>query len=252
MPVNREEDSAAVAIWWSRGGGFGGGGFGGGGFGRRGFDINRPHGSIYYGIGDSALNAAPYLAERPADGKSVIRAEQFRWIGGRAAEHSQDLPRRQRRLFISSITTASAERIRLISFRRCRRCSSGPGMLCLGVSQICNSEPPLARTTDRDIQSVARTRRTPGTYSRIPQTCPDHRSRRRQIARIHSLPEPAGQSPKLSLRHFDEQRQRRPEHTRESQLWRRACGGGRRGGGGRRSAQQPARLAFTTTDRART
>jgi len=47
-------------------GGFGGGGFGGGfggggrGFGRRGFDINRPHGSIYYGIGDSALNAAPY------------------------------------------------------------------------------------------------------------------------------------------------------------------------------------------------
>jgi trimeric autotransporter adhesin len=47
------------------GGGFGGGagGRGGGGrmvFGRRGFDINHPHGSIYYGIGDSALNAAPY------------------------------------------------------------------------------------------------------------------------------------------------------------------------------------------------
>jgi outer membrane receptor protein involved in Fe transport len=43
-------------------GGFGGGGFGGGAnvFGRRGFDINRPHGSIYYGIGDSALNAAPF------------------------------------------------------------------------------------------------------------------------------------------------------------------------------------------------
>ncbi|MGA8620622.1 MAG: TonB-dependent receptor [Candidatus Sulfotelmatobacter sp.] len=50
-------------------GGFGGGqgGFGGGGgrggamaIGRRGFDINHPHGSIYYGVGDSALNAAPY------------------------------------------------------------------------------------------------------------------------------------------------------------------------------------------------
>jgi hypothetical protein len=46
-------------------GGFGGGaggGFGGSAtvFGRRGFDINKPHGSIYYGIGDSALNAAPY------------------------------------------------------------------------------------------------------------------------------------------------------------------------------------------------
>ncbi|HXZ42587.1 MAG TPA: carboxypeptidase-like regulatory domain-containing protein, partial [Terriglobales bacterium] len=50
-------------------GGFGGGGFGGGPggrgggraiFGRRGFDINHPHGSIYYGVGDSALNATPY------------------------------------------------------------------------------------------------------------------------------------------------------------------------------------------------
>jgi hypothetical protein len=43
-------------------GGGGGGGFGGGAalFGQRGFDINKPHGSIYYGIGDSALNAAPY------------------------------------------------------------------------------------------------------------------------------------------------------------------------------------------------
>jgi len=42
------------------GGGFGGRGGGGGGFGRRGFDINHSHGSIYYGIGDSALNASPY------------------------------------------------------------------------------------------------------------------------------------------------------------------------------------------------
>ncbi len=46
------------------GGGPGGRGAGGGGgravFGRRGFDMNHPHGSIYYGAGDSALNAAPY------------------------------------------------------------------------------------------------------------------------------------------------------------------------------------------------
>jgi trimeric autotransporter adhesin len=44
-------------------GGFGGGMGGGGGravFGRRGFDVNHPHGSIYYGLGGSALNAAPY------------------------------------------------------------------------------------------------------------------------------------------------------------------------------------------------
>jgi hypothetical protein len=45
------------------GGGFGGGGGPGGAMtivGRRGFDVNHPHGSIYYGVGDSALNAAPY------------------------------------------------------------------------------------------------------------------------------------------------------------------------------------------------
>jgi hypothetical protein len=41
------------------GSGFGGRG-GRGAFGRRGFDVNHPHGSIYYGLGDSALNAAPY------------------------------------------------------------------------------------------------------------------------------------------------------------------------------------------------
>src|SRR5208337_5194676 len=67
-----------------QGGGFGGGGFGGPGggggggggagpmvFGRRGFDINRPHGSLYYGVGDSALNASPFAltgqpTEKPA------------------------------------------------------------------------------------------------------------------------------------------------------------------------------------------
>ncbi len=54
--------------------------FGGGGpgramtiTGRRGFDINHPHGSIYYGIGDSALNAAPYaLAGEPASNPAYV------------------------------------------------------------------------------------------------------------------------------------------------------------------------------------
>jgi uncharacterized membrane protein YgcG len=61
------------------GGGFGGagGGFGGGGFGRRGFDINRPHGSLYYGIGDSALNASPYsLTGQPTE-KPGYRQNSF-------------------------------------------------------------------------------------------------------------------------------------------------------------------------------
>jgi trimeric autotransporter adhesin len=78
------------------GGGFGGGGFGGpGGFGgggsgrpmtitgRRGFDINHPHGSIYYGIGDSALNAAPYaLAGEPATNPAYVQNSFGGSIGG--------------------------------------------------------------------------------------------------------------------------------------------------------------------------
>jgi len=61
------------------GGGFGGGGGGGGAMtiGRRGFDINHPHGSVYFGIGDSGLNAAPYaLAGEPATNPSY-RQESF-------------------------------------------------------------------------------------------------------------------------------------------------------------------------------
>ena len=86
MPNNPMDMPAAVSTLGgvsAVGGGFGGpGGFAGfgGGFGgfdgrggrmtgRRGFDVNRPHGSIYYGIGDSNLNAAPYAlnGELPAN-----------------------------------------------------------------------------------------------------------------------------------------------------------------------------------------
>ena len=53
-------------------GGFGGGGGRGGpmmlGGGRGRFDINRPHGMVYYSVGDSALDAAPYaLSNSPSD-----------------------------------------------------------------------------------------------------------------------------------------------------------------------------------------
>jgi hypothetical protein len=72
------------------GGGFGQGGFGGGGggrpmtiTGRRGFDINHPHGSIYYGIGDSALNAAPYaLQGEPATNPAYVQNSFGGSIGG--------------------------------------------------------------------------------------------------------------------------------------------------------------------------
>jgi len=64
-------------------GGFGGGGFGGGGFGRRGFDINRPHGSVYYTVGDSALNAAPYsLTGQPTEKPGYLQNTFGGSIGG--------------------------------------------------------------------------------------------------------------------------------------------------------------------------
>jgi len=64
------------------GGGFGGGG-GARGFGRRGFDVNRPHGSVYYGIGDSDLNAAPYaLAGEPATNPSYVQNSFGGSLGG--------------------------------------------------------------------------------------------------------------------------------------------------------------------------
>src|SRR5579872_1746072 len=54
----RQENGGGIGGF---GGGFGGGRGGGPGaiFGR-GFNFNQPHGSIYYSVGDSALNASPY------------------------------------------------------------------------------------------------------------------------------------------------------------------------------------------------
>ncbi|MGA7301488.1 MAG: hypothetical protein WBX10_14350, partial [Candidatus Sulfotelmatobacter sp.] len=68
-----------------RGGGFGGGGGGGGPmiFGRRGFDSNRPHGSLYYGVGDSALNASPFsLTGQPTEKPSYLQNSFGGSVGG--------------------------------------------------------------------------------------------------------------------------------------------------------------------------
>jgi len=66
------------------GGGRGGGGFGGGGgIGRRGFDINRPHGSLYYGVGDSALNASPFaLTGQPTEKPAYLQNSFGGSVGG--------------------------------------------------------------------------------------------------------------------------------------------------------------------------
>jgi hypothetical protein len=75
----------------SGGGGGGFGGFGGGGgrggamvLGRGGrFDVNRPHGSVYYSAADSALDAAPYaLTNSPEDKAAYMRQRFGASIGG--------------------------------------------------------------------------------------------------------------------------------------------------------------------------
>jgi hypothetical protein len=68
-------------------GGFGGGGGRGGpmvlGGGRGRFDINRPHGSVYYTAGDSALDAAPYaLTDSPLDKAAYMKQRFGASIGG--------------------------------------------------------------------------------------------------------------------------------------------------------------------------
>ena len=53
----------------------------GGGRGR--FDINRPHGSVYYSVGDSALDAAPYaLTDSPVEKASYMRQRFGASLGG--------------------------------------------------------------------------------------------------------------------------------------------------------------------------
>jgi trimeric autotransporter adhesin len=62
-------------------GGFGGGGGGGGamvlGGGRGRFDVNRPHGSVYYSVADSALDAAPYALTANSAGKASYMRQRF-------------------------------------------------------------------------------------------------------------------------------------------------------------------------------
>ncbi len=63
------------------GGGGGRGGRGGGGFGR-GFNINRPHGSIFYSMGNSVLDASPYSLNGPEDKPEYASNRFGATIGG--------------------------------------------------------------------------------------------------------------------------------------------------------------------------
>src|SRR6476646_11763771 len=79
------------------GGGFGGGGFGGagggpmivmmggggGGRGMRGFNVNKPHGSIFFNYGGAALDAKPYSLNGQPENKASYNQKRFgATIGG--------------------------------------------------------------------------------------------------------------------------------------------------------------------------
>jgi hypothetical protein len=71
------------------GGGFGGGGgpmvvmMGGGGRGMRGFNVNKPHGSLFYNYGGSALDAKPFSLNGLAEDKANYNQNRFgATIGG--------------------------------------------------------------------------------------------------------------------------------------------------------------------------
>lgn len=93
--VSSEEIRARIQEFRQRNGGFGafgGGGFGGGGGGfgmifrrggRGGFNVNQPHGSIYYDVGSDALDAAPYALPGQSTSKPSFLQHNFgAFIGG--------------------------------------------------------------------------------------------------------------------------------------------------------------------------
>jgi len=93
--INFNGGSANFQILGGGGGGFGGsggggpmmimmgGGPGGGGRGMRGFNVNKPHGSIFYNYGGSILDAKPYSLSGQPEGKANYNQSRFGFtIGG--------------------------------------------------------------------------------------------------------------------------------------------------------------------------
>ena len=184
------------------------------GFGGRGFDINRPHGSLYYGVGDSALNASPYsLTGQPTEKPGYLQNSFGGSVGG-PLNIPHILSRRQQNIFLHQLQRQARGK----SFR-----SVFDGADTAGAAGKFLPDDIHARERKPDDRYRFSIRR------RIPlMLTPRFRKsiRRRGIAAIYSAAEPAGELSELSLRHLRQQRQRRPEHAPESHLWRGAsCAG---------------------------
>ena len=180
-------------------------------FGRRGFDSNRPHGSLYYGVGDSALNASPFsLTGQPTEKPSYLQNSFGGSVGGP--------------LNIPHIYHGGAKTFYFINYNGKR--AENP------FDQFSTVPTPLERqgnfsqtTYSSGAQAGSLPVRifNPATNTQYPNNHDSaNQSRGAGSAAIYSAAELAGQLSKLPLRNFRQQRQRRSEHTREPQLWRSA------------------------------
>ena len=181
-------------------------------FGRRGFDINRPHGSIYYGVGDSALNASPFsLTGQPIEKPGYLQNSFGGSVGGP--------------LNIPHIYHGGTQDFLFHQLQRQAR-----GESFRSVFDGADSAG-AARKLFRRLHTLLAERRAAGT---------DFQSRTnaavRQYARFRKsirwrrdccnifLCRTCRGFPELSLRDFREQRQRRSERSREPHLRRSARG----------------------------
>ena len=161
--------------------------------GRRGFDINHPHGSIYYGIGDSALNAAPYaLAGEPATNPAYVQNSFGGSIGG-----PLNIPKiyhggTKTFFFVNYNGQARGE-----SFR-----SVFDGSDAAGAARKLFADHlhfgPREGTTSRDIQSRDE-------YSLREQYNPADQFRRGGIASLHTDAESSGRLSEFSFRDLRDQ-----------------------------------------------
>ena len=75
-PGERRTASRWWTLWWRRPRGFGGAG-------RGRFNLNKPHGTLYYSVGDSALNASPYsLTGQPLTKPNYLQQRFGGSLGG--------------------------------------------------------------------------------------------------------------------------------------------------------------------------
>ena len=175
-------------------------------FGRRGFDSNRPHGSLYYGVGDAALNASPYsLTGQPTEKPAYLQNSFGGSLGGP--------------LNIPHIYHGGSKTFYFINYNGKR--GENPFDQFSTVPTLLERQGNFSQTTYTSGPEAGQPVRIfiPGTNleyanNTIPQINPAAQG----LLQYIPLPNLAGQLSEFPLRHFRQQQQRRFEHTFESHV----------------------------------